>query len=191
VIDERFDHSTEAMGQPGSYTLYGAGWAHASAPHLKLYKGFPTEGGTRVAAFMKLPNAAGQPSLWREQVSVRDVMPTLLELARAPVPAAVADGLVGRSLLSVLQGKDSTPSHPTLAIEFLGKNAVRDGQWKLVRLPPPYGTGEFQLYDLSSDLGERHDVAAQHPERVSQMRGLYQDYVARLGVVEPNWVSGY
>ncbi len=58
-------------------------------------------------------------------------------------------------------------------------------------LAPPYGTGDFQLYDLSSDLGERHDVAAQHPERVSKMRALYQDYVARLGVVEPNWVSGY
>ncbi|MGB0764411.1 MAG: sulfatase-like hydrolase/transferase, partial [Luminiphilus sp.] len=62
VIDQRFDHSTEQMGRPGSYPLYGAGWAHAAAPHLRMYKAFTSEGGTRVTAFMRLPGGQSQPT---------------------------------------------------------------------------------------------------------------------------------
>lgn len=191
VIDERFDHSAEAMGQPGSYTLYGAGWAHASAPHLRLYKGFPTEGGTRVAAFMTLPASWDQPALWHERVSIRDIMPTLLDLAGAPVPESLAASFAGQSLRPIFSGGEPLPERPATAIEFLGKNAVRQGPWKLVRLPPPYGSGEFQLYNLSEDIAERHDLAASNPERVALMREHYERYAKDYGAIQPDWVSGY
>ncbi len=191
VIDERFDHSTGRMGLPGSYTLYGAGWAHAGSPHLRLYKGFPTEGGTRVAAFVTLPGNTPQVQWLDQQVSVRDIMPTLLSLAQAPVPASLQATLAGESLISrILGGSPDTPP-PALVIEFLGKQAVKQGHWKLVKLPPPYGNDKFSLYDLRKDLGERDDVSAQFPKKTAELIAAYSHYAASYGVIEPSWVSGY
>ena len=76
-------------------------------------------------------------------------------------------------------------------VEFLGKQAVRWGPWKLVQLPPPYGDGEFALYNLATDLGEGRDVSADHPDVVTDMLARYAAYKARYGVIEPDWVSGY
>ena len=192
VIDQRFDHSTEQMGRPGSYPLYGAGWAHAAAPHLRMYKAFTSEGGTRVTAFMRLPGGQPQPTLEHAMVSVRDVLPTVLDATGARVPESVAETLAGRSLLPLLRGEQAADwSGRSLVVEFLGKQAVRWGPWKLVQLPPPYGDGEFALYNLATDLGEGRDVSADHPDVVTDMLARYADYKARYGVIEPDWVSGY
>ncbi len=43
---------------------------------------------------------------------------------------------------------------------------MRIGQWKLVRKFP----GDWELYDMTADRTEMHDIAAQHPERVGDMR---------------------
>lgn len=194
VIDERFDHSTAQMGRQGSYTLYGAGWAHAAAPHLRLFKGFPTEGGTRVPAFVTLPDSyrdgeGGQ--IISTQASVRDLVPTLLEVARVPVPESVARQLAGQSLLPVLTVKTESPEQAPLAIEFLGKLAVRYEHWKLVKLAPPYGSGAFELYDLRTDLGEAVDVSEHYPQVFTQLKSMYDTYHERFDVIEPDWVSGY
>ena len=87
-------------------------------------------------------------------------------------------------------GSPDTPQ-PALVIEFLGKQAVKQGRWKLVKLPPPYGNNEFSLYDLHKDLGEREDVSAQFPEKTAELIAAYSHYAASYGVIEPSWVSGY
>jgi len=52
-------------------------------------------------------------------------------------------------------------------------SAVRLGKWKLIeRLED----GRVHLFDLDNDLGERRDVAEQHPERVATMRKLLHDW---------------
>ena len=192
VIDQRFDHSTEQMGRPGSYPLYGAGWAHAAAPHLRMYKAFTSEGGTRVTAFMRLPGAQSQPAIEHTMVSVRDVLPTVLDVAGVGIPASSADLLAGRSLLPLLRDEQATDwSGRSLVVEFLGKQAVRWGPWKLVQLPPPYGDGKFALYNLDTDLAESTDVSSEHPDVVADMLSRYAAYKARFGVIEPDWVSGY
>jgi len=48
--------------------------------------------------------------------------------------------------------------------------AVRLGNWKGVRIPML--TGPIQLFDLSTDLGEQHEVAAAHPDVVERIRNI-------------------
>ena len=191
VIDERFDHSTEQMGRPNSYTLYGAGWAHASAPHLRLYKGFPTEGGTRVSAFISGALLRGSADIAHQTVSVRDIMPTLLAVAGVEVDPELSRAMTGRNLLPWLSAETDALPETTLAIEFLGKRSVRDGKWKLVELPAPYGDGSFALYDLSTDPGETTDLSTEHPQIFDRLKRRYQDYAEQYQVIAPDWVSGY
>jgi arylsulfatase len=46
---------------------------------------------------------------------------------------------------------------------LFGIRAYRLGDWKILQLPPPYGTGQWQLYDLSKDPGETNDLASRPP----------------------------
>ena len=91
----------------------------------------------------------------------------------------------GRSLVAYLSG-DSEAVHDTVTgtgWELFGRRAIRQGDWKALHLPPPYGTGAWQLYDLSADPGEIRDMAAERPEKLAELLRLWDEYVAENGVI--------
>jgi arylsulfatase len=63
--------------------------------------------------------------------------------------------------------------------EHEGNAAVRDGRWKLVRRYP----GDWELYDMTEDRTEMHDLAARDPDRVRDMSAQYDAWAARCGVI--------
>jgi arylsulfatase A-like enzyme len=102
-----------------------------------------------------------------------DVMPTLAELAGAEVPKDI-DGI---SFLPTLLGKNSKQKqHDYLYWEFHergGKQAVRKGRWKAVRLQVRKNpNAPLELYDLETDPYERRNIASQHPDIVRQMESI-------------------
>ena len=128
------------------------------------------EGGIRVPLIARWPGriAAGRTT---DHVSAFwDFAPTLAELAGAQTPA----GLDGLSMVPTLLGVGEQPRHEQLYWEFhlreASKQAVRRGNWKAVRLDPK---GPLELYDLSADIGEANDVAADHPDVVESI----EDYL--------------
>ena len=60
--------------------------------------------------------------------------------------------------------------------ESYGMDAFRLGDWKIVRMPEPYGNGTWQLYHLGDDPGETSDLAGKIPERVKQMAAAWTQY---------------
>ncbi len=198
VIDETHDFSLEAMGHPGSYVLYGHGWGRAGSPAFSLYKAFPTEGGTRVAAFAWNPRWVAKGKLRNELLSVKDITPTLLELAGVEHPGTSYKGkevesMTGVSMLPVLSGSEALTDYSTrvLGAELFGKRAMRQGDWKIVHMPAPYSDEEWHLYDLESDLAESKNLAAVEPEKFQQLLGLWQEYYDENNIIIPDWVSGY
>lgn len=92
---------------------------------------------------------------------------TACELASAKVP----DGLDGISMLPAILGKDQK-EHDYLYWEFHEggfKQAVRMGKWKGVRLGYEH---PVELYDLSSDIGEKNNIAERRPEVVKKIEGI-------------------
>ena len=193
VIDERFDHSEANMGRPNSYTLYGAGWARAGSPHLRMYKAFSSEGGVRVAAFAHAPGRIPAGTILHQNLSVKDIAPTLLDFAGiAPTQKKGKLPMQGVSVRAALQAPASWGGvDRALGIELLGKYGLRYGQWKLLNLPPPYGSGKAELYNLELDPGESQNLAAREPQMMEKMLGLWESYASDNGVILPDWVSGY
>ena len=196
-IDSRHDFSYENMGKPNSYVLYGPDWARTGNPAYRLHKGFPTEGGTLVPAFVTFPKKF-KSGTRHHFVSVIDVMPTLLDLLNIPHPAqtkqsADLESMTGISMLSSLRGRKSTKSNSerVLVGEILGKYYVRKGDWKLVFVPAPYGPAKWQLFNLSVDLTETNDLSDAHPEIVAELADEWTNYVKDYNVILPDWVSGY
>ena len=126
-------------------------------------KGKFYEGGIRVAAFANWPGKI-KPGTSDLLCSFTDMMPTLAELAGVKPPAE-ADGL---SILPTLLGRAGQRQHEWL---YWGVNergcAVRIGDWKGQRT-----RDTWELYNLAKDIGEEHDLAAQHPEIVAQMKEI-------------------
>ena len=80
---------------------------------------------------------------------------------------------------------DQQTVHDYLYWEFYergGKQAVRFGDWKAIRVP--MHTGEIELFDLSTDLGELFDVSANHPDVVAKAKR----FMADAHVPNSNWV---
>ena len=196
VIDEQHDFSLDAMGKPGSYVLYGAGWARAGAAGLRMYKAFPSEGGTRVSAFAHLPGHVAPGEILHSTLSVRDVTPTLLDFAGIEHPGNTFEGkeihpMQGNSFRTLLSNPKADISINPLGIELFGKYALRDGDWKLLLMPKPYATGDVELYYLPDDPGETNNLALKKPEKLASMIEKWKDYQRKNNVILPDWVSGY
>jgi arylsulfatase A-like enzyme len=182
-----------AWGDPGSFVGYGPMWAQVSMTPFSQYKGWLGEGGIRNALVVSGPvvkRAKGRIN--HGVMHVGDLMPTLLEVAGASYPRTLngqeLPPLMGRSLGPVLAGQAESPrtEQDYLAWELFGNRAVRQGQWKLRWLFKPMGKGDWELFDLAADPAERHDLAAQRPDRLKAMIALWDDYVRRNNVVLPD-----
>jgi arylsulfatase A-like enzyme len=132
------------------------------------FKGQLYEGGLRVPAIVHWPGKIEGGRVTDLPCYFPDMMPTLAELAGAECPKDT-DGL---SLLPELLGEKAAgrkqPKHEYLYWEHQKDVAVRMGSWKAIQVGG--NAAPWQLYDLSTDLSETKDVAAQHVDVLAKMK---------------------
>ena len=116
-----------------------------------------------------------------------DVMPTCLELAETTYPSTYNDNSIkplcneARSFVPLLQDKESWDEERTLYWEHERGKAVRKGNWRLTAL----ADGGWQLFDLAHDLSETNNVAAEYPEKVREMKSLWNTWAQSVGLSVP------
>jgi arylsulfatase len=189
-IEKYCDNSLDNLGRPNSFIWYGPRWAQAATAPSRLHKAFTAEGGIRVVGFATWPGFARQREIGTAFATVMDIAPTVLELAGAEHPGTTYRGrevapMRGQSLVPYLSG-DAEAVHDAVTStgwELFGRRAIRQGDWKALHLPEPYGTGAWQLYDLSTDRGEIDDLAAARPDKLAELLALWDRYVEDNGVV--------
>lgn len=188
-IGKHYDNRVENIGRANSYVWYGPRWAQAATAPSRQYKLFTSQGGIRVPAFITWPGLHRQGGISHDFATVMDIVPTLLELAGTAHPGRHYQGrevlpIRGRSLLSYLQGKSQAPhaADETTGWELFRARAIRQGNWKALYIPKPDGPGRWQLYDLTRDPGEIHDLAQAEPARLQALKQHWQDYVDETGV---------
>jgi arylsulfatase A-like enzyme len=178
----------------GPWLSYGD---HAgSAGPLREGKATAFEGGVRVPFIARWPGKIPAGAVCREPAMTIDLLPTLARLVGASPPTHPIDGLDIWPLLAGVRGAKS----PHEALYFYwedGLHAVRSGPWKLhfaheyVR-PEPQGSGgqpgkvltlhtPQALYNLESDVSEKHDVSSLNPEIVARLQALAEKARTELG----------
>ncbi|MBX9603369.1 MAG: sulfatase-like hydrolase/transferase [Bryobacteraceae bacterium] len=160
------------LSDNGSPAHFGAG---SNAP-LGGEKVTYYEGGIRVPFLIRFPGRVKAGQEYDQPVSSLDVLPTLLAAAGSARPAE----LDGVDLMPHLKGDRQQPPHETLYWRAGYQTAARRGPWKLLQID-----GKARLFHLGSDLAERKDVAAQHPDVTKAL----VEAVARWnsGLVKPLW----
>lgn len=149
---------------------------------LRGDKGQVLEGGIRVPFFVAWPGRLPAGNVYDQPVSTLDILPTGCAVAGAK-PNANLDGV---NLLPHFTGETTAP-HDFLAWRFGPQKAIRRGQWKLVdwRDFETKQNSGWQLYDLAQDIGEKHNLAAAHPQLVAQLSQTWDQWNAHN--IPPLW----
>jgi len=150
---------------------------------LRGDKGQTLEGGIRVPFFVSWPGQLPAGKTYDHPVSAMDVLPTACSITNAKLP----DGVEGVNLLPHLKGEKADVPHEMLAWRFGPQKAIRRGNWKLVDVRDMEAKTQsgWQLYDLSSDIGETKNLAAEKPELVAELAKAWDDWNAKN--MSPQW----
>ncbi|GAA5120290.1 arylsulfatase [Luteolibacter yonseiensis] len=169
---------------------YGQSWANASATPYRLYKHFAHEGGANTPFIAHWPARIKAGRDWfREPAQLIDIMPTLIDLAGASYPEEFQGHKVtpieGIPLTSAFDGKPLGRKQP-IFIEHENNAFVRDGDWKLVGrgVTPPRGLqkDKWELYHLSEDGTELHDLAKEQPGKVAALSAQWEAWAERSDI---------
>lgn len=156
------------------------------------------EGGIHVPFVVSWKGKLPAGSTYEKPVIQLDILPTAMAAAGVPVkPEWKLDGV---DLLPYLGGKDPGTPHESLFWRLGTQNAVRKGDWKLVRYdatldtpgavssPQAQKVTPARLYNLARDPGEADDLSAGNPEKAAELLRDYQAWDAQLA--RPLWGPG-
>ncbi len=138
-------------------------------------KGILLEGGVHVPFIMNWPGTIPAGKTFGDPVSALDVAPTFTALAgeNAAKPARAFDGV---DLMPYLRGEKTGLADRELKWRFTISTAMRQGKWKLVRLPDRLP----QLYDLSNDVAEQNNLAFKNLAQTQSMLKTLGQWDVRL-----------
>lgn len=165
------------MGSAKSFLCIGPGWSSASNTPFRRHKTWVHEGGIATPLIAHWPaGIAARGELRQSPTHLIDVLPTVLELAGAKIPAEIKGFPVppspGRSFAAALK-KDVTVARDFLWWEHEGNRALRAGDWKIVAL----AKGDWELYNLAVDRGESANLAAEHPAKVRELEARWTQHL--------------
>ncbi len=144
-------------------------------------KGSIYEGGVRVCAFVNWPDHIPSQATNHAVLHEVDWFPTLIKLAGGSLEQKLP--LDGRDIWSVLSKGARSPhaDEVTLCGTAKGLIAIRSGDWKLLIQGKGKKNNAPELYNLAEDIGEKHDLAATHPEKVKELMAQF-DAVMKTAV---------
>ncbi len=208
-IDDRDDFMIENIDQFGGMWMqnhFSHGWAHAmNSPYQWDKKIASHLGGTRTSMVISWPKGIKEPGGLRSQfVHLTDIVPTILEAAKLPMPTTI-DGieqvpLNGASLIPTFAKAEGGPApehHPTQYFEVIANQGIYHEGWMAntapKRLPwqgrggpsspDPFEEYEWQLYNLNDDFSQSRNVAKDNPDKLEELRQLFLSEAARNQVL--------
>jgi arylsulfatase len=187
-IPSHFDNRFENLGRQGSYMWLGLGWGDAGVAPFTLFKSYTTAGGLRTPAIIHSSSGRIGSGMKNAIVTVRDIAPTILELAGVEKPDGTYDGrsvhqMTGTSWLDYLGGESETVhGEEPLGWELYGSRALIKGEWKAVRIFPPAGSGKWELFNLKTDPTETANLADDFPDVMAELVDDWDAYADANGV---------
>jgi arylsulfatase len=177
----------DELGSPASYNHYNTGWAWAldtPFPYWKRWAG--AEGGVADMALVSWPaRIAARPDPMQQYVHAVDVVPTVYDLLGIEPPEVINGHpqlpIEGESFAAALTDP-SVPGRRTQFYAMLGQRSIYHEGWLASTVHPPLsGWGNFhhdewELYDLTTDRSQTRNLAAENPDKVEELKGLWFYY---------------
>jgi len=183
MIEENITH-IEELGSPSTYNHFCTGWAWAfdtPFPYWKRFAGY--EGGTADMCLVAWPQGIPARSEVRHQyIHAIDLVPTIYDLLGLEPPAVLKgytqSPIEGESFKPSADDP-SAPQKETQFYSMLGQRAIYHQGWLANTVHPPisgwgnFGRDVWELYNLEEDRAQMNNVAAQYPDKLELLKGLW------------------
>jgi arylsulfatase A-like enzyme len=187
------------FGTPAAYNHYAVGWAHAMDTPYQWTKQVASHwGGTRNGTIVHWPNGIEAKGEIRAQFHhVIDVAPTILEAAGIPAPSSV-HGIPQKPIEGVSMGYSfddggAAERHTTQYFEMFCNRGIFHEGWTAVTrhsIPwvmgtelPSFESDVWELYDTNTDWSQAHDLAAELPEKLDELKQLWLEEAKKYNVL--------
>ena len=184
-----------ALGTNKVENMYHAGWAWAGSTPFRSTKLVAAHfGGTRNPMVISWPKSIKPDKTPRQQfLHVNDIVPTIYEILDIPYPEVVngykQDPIDGKSFVATFTDAKAENLKKTQFFDNNGSRGVYHKGWFASTFGPLYpwvsaqkdldkwdsNNDVWQLYDLSTDFSQAHDVSAQYPEKLNELKALFLD----------------
>lgn len=191
----------DILGGPDTYQSYQVGWTFAMDTPFPWFKQLASHlGGVRNGLVISWPRRIQQVGQVRSQYHhVVDVLPTLLEAAGVQAPTTV-DGIKqqpidGTSMLYTFDDPEAPSNRITQYYEVNGNRGIYHDGWLASTTPrfmpwrvspalksSDITTYEWELYDLRTDFSQTQNLATEHPQKLEQMRTLFDTEARKYNV---------
>ncbi len=194
-VDEQIGRILDALDKRGwleeTLIVFTSDHGDMLGDHHLWRKSYAYESSARIPMIIRWPKGmftAARGRVSAKPVEIRDVLPTLLDGAGAPIPEQVD----GRSVLALARNPDAAwrqwidLEHDVCYSPANHWNALTDGRWKYIFHAP---SGEEQLFNLQSDPHELNDLAGD-PAHAPEQRAWRSRLIEHLAVRGEAWVRG-
>lgn len=182
-IEDNLPH-LEALGSTATYNHYPTGWAWAFNTPFKMWKRYNFEGGSADALMVSWPAGIKAKGEIRHQYNhATDVVPTVYDCLGIELPQVVKGyvqkPLEGQSFRYSFDDAKAPTQKDTAFFTMLGSRAIWHKGWKAVTVHPTiagwshYEKDRWELYNTEEDRSETNDLAAQHPDKLSELINLW------------------
>jgi arylsulfatase A-like enzyme len=176
------------FGTPDAYNHYAVGWAHAMDTPYQWTKQIASHwGGTRNGTIVHWPSGMRVRNEVRHQFHhVIDFAPTVLDAAGLPEPKQVHGveqrPMEGVSMRYAFDDAEAAERRETQYFEMFCNRGIYHQGWTAVTrhsIPwvveplPPFTDDVWELYDTSTDWSQAHDLAAEMPEKLEELKALF------------------
>jgi arylsulfatase A-like enzyme len=186
----------DEIGGPRMHNNYPWGWTVAGNTPFRRWKREVHEGGVADPLIVHWPQGIPDPGAVRTQyVHAIDVLPTVLDVIGLDAPDEV-DGvpqrpIEGVSFAETLRTADAPDRHETQYYEMFGCRAIYHRGFKAVtyhemyaaQTPPGFDGDTWELYDVTVDPSECHDLATERPELLQELIGQWWAEAERYQVL--------
>jgi arylsulfatase len=185
----------DVLGSPLTYNHYPTGWAWAFNTPFKMWKRYANfEGGTADPLIVSWPSRIGESGVRRQYTHATDIVPTLYECLGVTPPETVKGytqlPIEGVSFAGTFADAKAVTAKTTQFYSMLSTRAIWHEGWKACAVTPSspdawpdFAAQRWELYDTVNDPSECRDLAAQHPERVEELKALWWSEAGRYGAL--------
>jgi arylsulfatase len=189
----------DKFGTPEAYNHYAVGWAHAMDTPYQWTKQIASHwGGTRNGTIVHWPKGIGAKGEVRSQFHhVIDVAPTVLDAAGLPEPKRVhgveQKPIEGTSMRYAFDDAGAAERRETQYFEMFCNRGIYHQGWTAVTRHstpwvfaaelPAFAEDTWELYDTNADWSQAHDLAAEMPEKLEQLKALFMEEARKYNVL--------
>jgi arylsulfatase len=194
------------FGGPATTMNYSTGWAMAFNTPYKLYKRYAShEGGIADPCVISWPSGlAARGEVRDDYVHVSDLVPTIYGLLGLDPPRTVKgvaqDPLEGTSFAAALRDPSEVSDKHAQFYAMMGTRGMWHDGWFAGTVHPPtssaprgwsrFDEDRWELFHVASDRSQLHDLAAEHPDKLAELKALWAEHAVRYKAFPLNDLSG-